>query len=87
MPKEIKILLPDSSSEEYFDIHIQSSDNKIIPGYRFEIWDIEKDNPNQLSAVNSLKYKINACANHWIVAKILASENNKIPVLLKQKIN
>ena len=86
MPKEIKILLPDSSSEDYFDIHIQSSGEKNIPSYRFEIWDLEKDNPEQLSAADFLRLKIIANANKWVVAEIFDEENKKIPILLKQKL-
>lgn len=85
MPKEIKILLPDSLQEEYFDIHIQGSVEKNILNYRFEIWDLKKDNPQQLSATDFLRYRITACANNWVVAEIFAEENKKIPVLLKQK--
>ncbi len=85
MPKEIKILLPDSSSEEFFDIQIQQSGKKMIQAYRFEIWDLEKDNPNSLSSANFLKQKIKACENDWVVAEIYAQENTKIPILLKQK--
>lgn len=87
MPKEIKILLPDSPQEEYYDIHIQGSGEKYILGYRFEIWDLKKDNPGQLSAADFLRHKIIACANDWLVAEIFAEENNKIAVLLKQKTN
>lgn len=85
MPKEIKILLPDSSKEDYFDIHIRISGKRDIPGYRFEVWDLEKDNPEQLSAADFLRKRINSYANEWIVAEIYAEENKKIPILLKQK--
>lgn len=85
MPKEIKILLPDSSAEEVFDIHIRASSNKNIPSYRFETWDLEKDNPNKLSAADYLKQKIKTYEDNWLVAEIFAEENMKIPILLKQK--
>jgi hypothetical protein len=85
MPKEIKILLPDSSAEEVFDIHIRASSTKNISSYRFEIWDLEKDNPNKLSAADYLKHKIKTYESNWLVAEIFAEENMKIPILLKQK--
>ena len=85
MPKEIKILLPDPSPEEVFDIHIQASGKENIPSYRFEIWDLEKDNPNNLTAADFLKQKIKTYANNWLVAEIFAEENKKIPILLKRK--
>ncbi len=86
MPKEIKILLPDFSSKEFFDIHIQHSRNKIVSSYRFERWDLEKDNPNKLDASEFLRNKINSYAEDWQVAEIFAQENKTIPILLK-KIN
>ncbi|MDA3905298.1 MAG: hypothetical protein PF484_04405, partial [Bacteroidales bacterium] len=85
MPKEIKILLPDSSSDEYFDIHIRHSGKKNITAYRYEIWDLEKDNPFHLSAADFLRKKISACSDNWLVAEIFAEENKKIPILLKHK--
>ena len=84
MPKEIKILLPDSSSEEVFDIHIQTSSQESIPSYRYEIWDLEKDNPDCLNAVDFLKQRIKDYEAKWVVAEIYAEKNKKIPILLKQ---
>lgn len=87
MPKEITILLPDSSPGEYFDILIKSKDNENILGYRFEIWDLEKDNPDHLKAADFLRQRIKACEDNWLVAEIFAEENKKIPILFKQKQN
>lgn len=84
MPKEIKILLPDFSTREFFDIHIQHSGNLIIPNYRFEIWDLEKDNPNKLEAAEFLRNKIESYAEKWQVAEIFAQEDKTIPILLKK---
>lgn len=85
MPKEIKILLPDSSPEEILDIQIRISGKENIIGYRYEIWDLEKDNPNNLEAADFLRQKIASYANNWLVAEIFAEENKKIPILLKRK--
>jgi hypothetical protein len=85
MPKEIKILLPDSSSESVFDIQIRNSSNEDIVGYRYEIWDLEKGNPNNLAAADFLREKIDSYSNNWLVAEVFAEENKKIPILLKQK--
>ena len=85
MPREIKILLPDSSSENVFDIQIRNSSNKNTVGYRYEIWDLEKDNPQDLAAADFLRQKIENYSNNWLVAEIFAEENKKIPILLKQK--
>ena len=85
MPKEIKILLPDSSPEDVFDIQIRTSSEENILGYRYEVWDLEKDNPNNLPAADFLRKKIETYANNWLVAEIFAEENKKIPILLKQK--
>ena len=85
MPKEIKILLPDSSPEDIFDIQIRTSGKENIIGYRYEIWDLEKDNPNNLDAADFLRQKIETYANNWLVAEIFAEENKKIPILLKRK--
>ncbi len=85
MPKEIKILLPDSSPEDIFDIQIRTSGKENILGYRYEIWDLEKDNPDDLPAADFLRQKIETYANNWLVAEIFAEENKKIPILLKQK--
>ncbi|MCD6090295.1 MAG: hypothetical protein J7J72_02230 [Bacteroidales bacterium] len=84
MPKEIKIVLPDSSPGEYFDIQILHSGEENIPTYRFEIWDLVKDNPKNLPATDFLKQKIKACSDKWQVAEIFTEENKKIPILLKQ---
>ncbi len=85
MPNEIKIVLPDASSDEHFDIQIQHSGGKAIPMYRFEIWDLENDNPMRLSAAEFLKKKIKAIENKWQVAEIYSETQQKIPILLKQK--
>ncbi|MCD6180445.1 MAG: hypothetical protein J7K39_11140 [Bacteroidales bacterium] len=87
MPKEIKILLPDSSANEIFDILIKGSYNKNIPSYRFEIWDLEKDNPDNLLAANFIIQKIKTIEKDWIIAEVFKEENKKIPILLKQKLN
>lgn len=84
MPKEIKILLPDSSAKEFFDIHIQHSGNTNVPAYRFEIWDLENDNPNNLDTAAFLRKKIDSYAEDWQVAEIFAQENKTIPILLKK---
>jgi len=85
MPKEIKILLPEHLPDEVFDIQIQSSSKKCFLNYRFELLDLDKDNPENLSNVDFLKQKIKAYSDYWEVAEIFAQENNKIPILFKQK--
>lgn len=83
MPKEIKILLPDSSPEEIFDIQIRGKEN--VLGYRYETWDLVKDNPDNLTAADFLRQRIKAYENNWLVVEIFAEENKKIPILFKQK--
>jgi len=85
MPKEIKILLPDSSPEEIFDIQVRTSGKENILGYRYETWDLVKENPKNLTAADFLRQKIKAYENNWLVVEIFAEEDKKIPILLKQK--
>jgi len=85
MSKEIKILLPDSSADEVYDIEIQASGKENIGRYRFETWDLVKDNPNNLAAADFLRQKIKSYEDLWIVAEIYAEENKKIPILLRRK--
>ena len=85
MPKEIKILLPDTNPEAFFDIIIKSSGEDDVLGYRYEIWDLEKDNPEKFTAAEYLKKKISNYSENWFVAEIFAKENNRIPILLRQK--
>lgn len=85
MPKEIKILIPDFESDMHCDIHIELSDKRLAPAYRMEIWDINKDNPNQLKTPDFLREKINQYDPDWIVAEVFAQENTKIPILFRQK--
>lgn len=85
MPKEIKILLPDSSADDIFDIRIKNLTTENTIGYRYEIWDLDKDNPQALEAVDFLRHRIDKYSKNWEVAEIFAEENRKIPILLKQK--
>ncbi|MBN1649754.1 MAG: hypothetical protein JW857_00420 [Bacteroidales bacterium] len=85
MPNEIKIVLPDATSEEHFDIQIQHSGGKNLPLYRFEIWDLENDNPSGLSTAEFLRKKIKTIENKWQVAEIYSETQRRIPILLKQK--
>lgn len=85
MPNEIKIVLPDFSGDEYFDIQIQHSGRMEMPNYRFEIWDLIKDNPSRLSTAEFLREKIKTLENTWQVAEIYSEKHHKIPILLKQK--
>jgi len=84
MPREIKILVPDLSADEYLDLHILRSKGEEILNYRYEIWDLNKDNPNSLPIAEFLRFKINALIDHWQVAEIFPEENNRIPILLIQ---
>lgn len=87
MPKEIKILLPTSSPDDVFDIQIKGKESDINSAYRFENWDMNKDNPNNLNTADYLKYKIKNYDNNWEVAEIFTQEKSMIPVLLTQKTN
>lgn len=85
MPKEIKILLPSSTPDDVFDIQIMGKESNIKSTYRFENWDMNKDNPNNLNTADYLKDKIKNYDNNWEVAEIFTQEKSIIPVLLSNK--
>jgi len=84
MPKEIKILLPDSASIEAYQIHVIKNDGTEILNYRYEIFDKEKDNLSSLSTADYLRRKIEEYDTDWEIAEIYAAENQRVPVLFKQ---
>ena len=85
MPKEIKILLPDDSEQDYFNITISNSKKESLLHYRYEKWNRAKDNPEHLSRIEFIEQKIKTLKDDWEIAEIYNEENEVIPVLLKHQ--
>ncbi len=83
MPKEIKILLPDVSEQDYLNITISNSKSERLLHCRFEKWDRKKDNPENLNSIQFIEQKVKALKGKWEIAEIYNEENAVIPVLLK----
>jgi hypothetical protein len=85
MPKEIKILLPDTAEQECFNITVSNSKNEELICYRYEKWNKKNNNPDHLSRVHFIEQKVKSLKGQWEIAEIYNEENAIIPVLLKRQ--
>jgi len=83
MPKEVKILIPETGKNESVDIKVLSSDKTLVD-YRLEIFVYPLGNTQQ-SRADFVKENIDHYASNYEVVEIGLDGDHLIPVLFKQK--
>lgn len=82
MPKEIKILIPESGENEAVDIKVMTSGAELV-NYRLEVFNYPANKTNQSRAA-FVKEKIDKYPSIYEVVEIGLDGENLIPVLFKQ---
>lgn len=81
MPKEIKILIPDTEEQESIDIKVISKGLEVVK-YRLEVL-IYQNDPSILSRADFLKQELDAYDPDYTVVEIGLDGKGQIPVLFR----
>jgi hypothetical protein len=82
MPKEIKILIPETGAEETVDIKVMSSEKKLV-NYRLEVFSYPDGKTDQ-SRADFVKECIDTYDASYDVVEIGLDGENLIPVLFRE---
>lgn len=83
MPKEIKILIPESGENEAVDIKVMTSGKELVY-YRLEVFQYPKGKTDQ-SRADFVKESIDQYPAGFDVVEIGLDGENLVPVLFRQK--
>jgi hypothetical protein len=83
MPKEIKILIPESNKNETVDIKVMRAGESLVK-YRLEVYQYSDVKHNQ-SRADFAKKCIDSYSSEYEVVEIGLDGENLIPVLYRQK--